>query len=333
MEFLNNHIKIADEELKKLTAFSINSLKSDSENGISVTKAIDNIRRKIWDEFIETSFIYHYKDHFEEVYRIYRLSLSNYNKDKVDEVKSVLKNEAYDEFLMRLKINKVSNYTYGEDFDNITYETFVTHMLKYDVYKKCYNRLSENIDLYELFYETEDYKEFTFEAFEGHVINSKLYRNLYSINYPDKKIPIAVKRIDEYQNIVYDIIENNEELNNPSGNQETKDKIKKQIFELDEQLLILNLCLEDKNSIPLTEKSKLIILIGEITEDNLFKVPSSNSKTYSKISNGIWRQGSKKTMIQIIDSILTKIENYNLTTTNQTLKKHRATLKNEQKNT
>ena len=162
MEFLNNHIKIADEELKKLTAFSINSLKSDSENGISVTKAIDNIRRKIWDEFIETSFIYHYKDHFEEVYRIYRLSLSNYNKDKVDEVKSVLKNEAYDEFLMRLKINKVSNYTYGEDFDNITYETFVTHMLKYDVYKKCYNRLSENIDLYELFYETEDYKEFTF---------------------------------------------------------------------------------------------------------------------------------------------------------------------------
>ena len=33
------------------------------------------------------------------------------------------------------KINKVSNYTYGEDFDNITYEAFVTHMLKYDVYK------------------------------------------------------------------------------------------------------------------------------------------------------------------------------------------------------
>lgn len=333
MEFLNNHIKIADAELKKLIDFTINSFKMHSENGLSTFKAIDNTQRCIWDEFIETNFIYKYKDHFEEVYRIYRFSLSNYNKDKVDEVKSVLKNEAYEEFLMRLKINKVSNYTYGEDFDNITYEVFVTHMLKYDVYKKCYNRLSENMDLYKLFYETEDYKEFTFEAFEGHVINSKLYRNLYSINYPDKTIPSAVKRIDDYQNIVYDIIENKEELNNPSGNQETKDKLKKQIFELDEQLLILNLCLEDKNSIPVTEKSKLIILIGEIIEDNLFKVPSSDSKTYSKIIKGILRKGSKKTMIQIIESILTKIESYNLTTTNQTLKKHRATLRNEQKNT
>lgn len=333
MEFLNNHIKITDAELKKLTAFSINSLKSDSENGISVTKAIDNIRRKIWDEYIETSFIYHYKDHFEEVYRIYRLSFDNYDNNKIDVVKAVLKNEAYDEFLKRLKIKKVSNYTYDEDFDSINYESFIVHLLKYDVYKNSYNRLGDNFELYKLFYEENNYEDFTLEKFDGHVVNSTLFRKIFSKYYPSKKIPIAVKRIDDYLNPVYDIIEYSEELAVPAINSETKDKIRKQTFEIDEQLLILNLCLSDKNSIPLTEKIKLIILIGDIKDDSILYESSSNNNVYQKVNKGILRRGSSNTMIDTIDNIKIKIDEFDLVHTKQTLKKHRTLLISEQKET
>jgi hypothetical protein len=332
MEYLKNHAKITDTEYKKLISISINSFKLDSANGISADKAIDNIRRLIHSEFIESNFIYKYNQHFEEVYRIYTLSFSNYDSKKVDVVESVLKKETNEQFKDKLRIEKIPNFTYDEDFINIKYEDFVEHLLKYDVYQKCYSRLSANTHLYKLFYQTENYKKFTFEAFGDHVINSKLYRDLYSISYPGEPIPIAVKRINEYQNIVYDI-DNSNEINHQLSNPKKKDEIKKQIFELDEQLLVLHLCLEDKNSIPLTEKSKLIILIDKIIEDNLFKLPSSDSKTYSKISKGFYRKGSKKTMIEIIDSILTKIENYNLNITNQTLKKHKAILRKEQNNT
>jgi hypothetical protein len=216
---------------------------------------------------------------------------------------------------------------------NYPFDTFVKDLIEYDSLGRIEGRLSINSELYKLFYEFNTYDHFTLKSFDGHVVNSKLYRDLFVKFKPETPIPVAVRKIDGFQNIVYDIVEKKEELNNPSGNQETKYKIEKQIFELDEQLLILNLCLEDKNSIPVTEKSKLIILIGEIIEDNLFKKSSSDSKTYSKISKGILRKGSKKTMIKLIDSILTKIEKHNLNITNQTLRKHRATLKSEQKNT
>lgn len=328
MEFLNNHLEITNKELKKIVEFTINSFKTDYADGIMATTSIDDTRKRIWDQFIETNFIYKYRDHFEEVYRIYRLSLSKYNKDRVDVVKSVLKKEAFEEFSKRVKIQKVPNYTYGEDFENITYENFVNHLLKYDVYKNSYNRLLENHHLYKLFYDVNDYKNFTLENFEGHVVNSVLYRKIFAKYYPDKIIPIAVKRIDEYQNPVYDI----EELNLPTAKPAIKNKIRKHTFELNEQLLILNLCIADRNSIPITEKSKLIILIGEIKDDSIFNEPSSTNTTYDKIAKGYLRKGSSNTMIDLIDTILIKIDEFDLNIAKQTLNMHRRTLVKEQNN-
>jgi hypothetical protein len=89
--------------------------------------------------------------------------------------------------------------------------------------------------------------------------------------------------------------------------------------------------LVDKNEIPVTEKVKLIILIGEIKDDTIFKESSAKNLAYQKISKGIMRKGSAYTMIAIIDNILIKIEKYDLNITNQTLKKQRAKLIIEQK--
>ena len=151
---------------------------------------------------------------------------------------------------------------------------------------------------------------------------------MFSKIYPKKNIPIVVNRTDEYGNPTIEIIELNSILK-----EKTDAKIVKQTFELDEQILILNLCIVDKNSIPITEKAKLIILIGEIKDDSIFKESSSKNSVYQKISKGILRRGSPQTMLLILTSILTKIEIYKLNITNQTLRKHRADLISEQNHT
>jgi hypothetical protein len=206
MEYLKNHFKITDTEYKKIISISINSLKSDSDKGISADKAIDNIRHYIHRELIETNFIFKYNQHFEEIYRIYNLSFSNYDSKKVDVIKSVLINETHDQFEKRLKIEKIPNFTYGEDFDNITYEDFVEHLLKYDVYQKCYNRLLDNIEFYKLLFEVSDFKFFTFNKFEGHVFDSTLYKNIFSKYYPNEPIPIAIYKQKEFGGGYYEII-------------------------------------------------------------------------------------------------------------------------------
>jgi len=336
MEFLDNHFEITNTELQILIDFTVNSFKTNFEIGISEVEVIDITRRRIWDEVIETSFINKYKDHFEEAYRIYRLSIPKYNNDRVDAVKSVLKKEAHEEFLKRLKINKVPNYIYDEDFDNITYETFVAHLLKYDVYQKCYYRLSANMDLYKLFYETEDYKEFTFEDFKGHVVNSTLFRKIFSEYYPNKTIPIAVKRIDDYQNIVYDLVYDDEELNIPIANPRAsfqkdnnfKMDIKNDIYELDNtqrSFLFHVMCKalsensvakqvekNDKSfNLPATELCKLSIIVDVQNKYTFDSIKYRDSDHYKILRIGI-EFVEKKDRIYFIQTLLEKIKDLKL---------------------
>lgn len=320
---------IIDTFFKNKSDYVIEKLKEYKNQSRTFDYAIDQIRMNLSNERFNSvigknndvfnNAIYDFK-HFEDLYQ------------KGASISLVIENEIKTEYSEKIKSKKIVDKNNIEIL-NYSFNTLVNDLIEYDSLGKIENRLSVNSELYKLFYESNIYDQFTLETFDGHVVNSKLYRNLFSILNPNNPIPVAIKKIDDYDNVYFEIIEVSLEQD------ELEKKVKpivntlKQEFELDEQLLILNLCLEDKNSIPLTEKSKLIILIGEIIEDNIFKVSSSDSNTYSKISKGILRKGSKKTMIQIIDSILSKIENYNLNITNQTLKKHKATLKNEQKHT
>ena len=58
---------------------------------------------------------------------------------------------------------------------------------------------------------------------------------------------------------------------------------------------------------------------------------SANNNFYQKVNKGIDRKGSKSSMVDIIDSLLIKIDGFDLNITSQTLKKHRRTLVSEQK--
>ncbi len=318
---------IIDTFFKNKSDYVIEKLKEYKIQSRTFEYAIDQIRSNLSNERFNSiigknndvfnNAIYDF-NHFEDLYQ------------KGASIALVIENEIKTEYSGKISIKKIVDKN-NDEILNYSFNTLVNDLIEYDSLGKIEYRLSFNSELYKLFYESNIYDQFTLESFDGHVVNSKLYRNLFSILNPNIPIPVAVKKIDEYQNVYYDIIIDAPELNELGNKDTPKVKTKKQEFELNEQLLILNLCLEDSNSIPLTEKIKLIILIGEIKEDSIFKESSAKNLTYHKISNGIWRKGSKYKMIENIDSILIKIEKYDLGITNQTLKIHKAKLISEQK--
>lgn len=332
MEFLKNHKKITSEETKKIQLFLIENFKRLKEEGRSKEYAIDSCTSLIYKNFIEANFIGKYSSHFEKFYTIFQNAFDKYDRNdkNIDVIKQILKNEIHEEFQHLGSINKISNRHYDDDFDSITFEYFVVHLLKYHAAKKAIDNLRRNSELYYIFYDTNDYSDFTLESFDDHIINTELYRRLFKKYYPKLPLKKAVKYIDDWNSPNYRIEDELDTKNN---------KIKKsnieslEEFDTDEQALLINLCIVDRNSIPRTEKTKLLILFGEIKDKRLLHEDSSKNTFYKKVNEGYQRKGSKTNMIDLINSILIKIEPYQLNITNQTLKKQKAALISEENRT
>lgn len=201
-------------------------------------------------------------------------------------------------------------------FDNLnikgyTFEDLINDLAEYYTEINTYRIFRNHYTLFDLIYRSEDFSKFEIKEYDTVLENTKIFNYYRDLVYPESK-QIKESSIDKFIEI-------------------SKEKYKHD-FEIDEQALVLNLCLADKNSIPLTEKIKLLILIGEIKDKTIFSEDITNNQFYHKANKGIYRRGSTKTMIENINSILNKIENEELNITNQTLKKHRTTLITEQNN-
>jgi hypothetical protein len=201
-------------------------------------------------------------------------------------------------------------------FDNLqineySFEDLIKDLAEYYSETDTYRIFRNENRLFELIYKSEDFSRFEIKEYDTVLENTEIFNYYRGLVYPESK-QIKESSIDKSIEI-------------------SKEKYKHD-FEIDEQALVLNLCLADKNSIPLTEKIKLLILIGEIKDKTIFSEDITNNQFYHKANKGIYRRGSTKTMIENINSILNKIENEELNITNQTLKKHRTTLISEQNN-
>ena len=201
-------------------------------------------------------------------------------------------------------------------FDNLqindySFEDLIIDFATYNSENDTYRIFRNHNLLFDLIYKSEDFSKFEIKEYDTILENTEIFNYYRSLVYPESK-EIKESSIDKSIEI-------------------SKEKYKHD-FEIDEQALVLNLCLADKNSIPLTEKIKLLILIGEIKDKTIFAEDISSNQFYHKANKGIHRKGSFKTMIENINSILNKIENEELNITNQTLKKHRTTLISEQNN-
>jgi hypothetical protein len=320
---------ILNKVFTKAEYFIIKQFKEFKTNDRPFPHAIDEIRSHLTKKYGNNLIGKNY-NLFERCYRFFCLRKDYYGD--TTSISKIIENEIKKEFEEVIKINKAVDKNYNV-IDNYSFNRFIYDLITYHSLRKIEERLGKNSDLYKLLYDSEDYSKFTLIAFDGHVINSKLYRDLFSKIHPDKFIPFAIKNVNEYGNVTWTIITDNPEVKLKSI--EEKIAVKKifQDFEADEQLLILNLCLIDKNTIPLTEKFKLLILIGELKDKSIFQESSSKNVAYHKVNNGILRKGSLKTMITTIDNILVKFINYELPMTKQTLQKHRATIISEQSKT
>ncbi|MCO6164506.1 hypothetical protein [Flavobacterium sp. NRK F7] len=331
MEFLDRIDDIITTEQIKIESFIKKKFKEFKSQDRKSEYAIDKTRTALYETFIRANFIDIYRSHFETYYNLYKNSVNTYD-NKQDAIKLALQNEMYEAYPSFKNFSKISNVKYCEEFDNLTFENFVKYLLQYDTSKKIEILFSKNSHLYILFYDNNYNGDFYLKPFEGHVVNSSIYKKLHKKFYPNKFIPYAKEETDEFNNTNYIII--TEEIKNSSF-REVKKVSDYEIhdFDINEQALLLNLCLSDKNSIPLTEKIKILILIGEIKDKSIFEVSPSINPFYNKVNKGILRKGSIQTMIDIVDIIFKKFDDYDLNITKQRLKIHKTTLLNEQNKT
>ena len=207
-------------------------------------------------------------------------------------------------------------------FDNLqineySFEDLIKDLAEYYSETDTYRIFRNENRLFELIYKSEDFSRFEIKEYDTILENTEIFKYYCKLVNPQGNNPMMLNGIET---------ENNQD------NKATK-KINKQVFDLNEQALILNLCLEDKNSIPLTEKTKLLILIGEINEEKIFNEDSSINNFYKKVNEGCQRRGSISNMIKVIESIIIKTEPYFLNITKQTLNTHKAKLISEEKRT
>ena len=133
-------------------------------------------------------------------------------------------------------------------FDNLnikgySFEDLIKDLAEYYSETDTYRIFRNENRLFELIYKSEDFSKFEIKEYDTVLENTEIFNYYRGLVYPESK-QIKEPSIDKSIEI-------------------SKEKYKHD-FEIDEQALVLNLCLADKNSIPLTEKIKLLILIVEI---------------------------------------------------------------------
>ena len=284
---------------QKTLLIATTKMKISLLNGIENSKTFNNIQNNIIFEIEvrtrDNSNINKYTV-LTNLLHFYQKKLSEYESDRIE---LSLKNDVVFEYNKINKKDLPNNYT------------FIKFIADLGVYKAMneVNRVFRNhASLFIMMYELEDLSEFD------------LKENEDNISLEDTPLFIKLRRRLYPKNELI--------LEKPRAMRNTKKLI--QEYELDEQLLILNLCLVDKNEIPLTEKLKLLILIGEIKDKTIFNESSSNSLIYSKVNKGVLRKGSPTSMINLIENTLIKIDGFELNITKQTLRKHKTTLISEQ---
>jgi hypothetical protein len=194
-----------------------------------------------------------------------------------------------------------------------TFEDLIKEIARFEAKIEVYQLFANNQNLFNLIHKSKDYSKFEIKEYDKILEQTDIYIYYDKILHPDRYI-IGYRNEKKNNKVLEKSISNFE-------------------FETDEQALILNLCLVDRNSIPITEKVRLLILIGKISDDSILIDSSSDNDFYQKVNKGILKKGSTQNKIILLNNILLKLEGQKLEITIQTIKKHKLTLQNEQNNT
>jgi hypothetical protein len=321
MDYVKDDNKIVTDETIKIKNFIIDCLKTNKDEGRKFMKAFTNTEVKVWDTFIDLNLINKYSNELGRYYTLFEKSLNEYDPELVDVIESVLKNEIKQKFSSFNKISKIPNFEYDDDFDNLTFEKLAEQLLKFHTAQILFQRLKYNSEIYKLYYEKNYFENFYFDHIDGHVFNSLVYKKLFKKFNPDKELPCAIEKKDEYGNIKYEITVDNNLASKSKKINKFLVQYKNLVNDLtiDEKLILIHISLSTDNKIDIPEKIKLNILTGGINDFRIFEESSNNNLVYNKVTKGMKYPYKKEKKIAIIESILYKIKICNLTKSNEAL--------------
>jgi uncharacterized protein YrzB (UPF0473 family) len=304
MEYLKDYKDIIKKETNSVKKFLVTFLKKENENGRNFDRAIANLANQFYKEYLSNSLIEKHKFYFERIINDLRIHKYNYDPKKVDTLLKTLENEVHDNFLQitaTFSKNKLEDH---EIFEKLTYERFFSEILNYTMHQKIQARLENSIphltDAIKLFYELNDFNNFS---------------NNLLIDDSEKVTILKIRDIFKKHEKKYILTK---QTNKPNNENELIDIIKS-TFDENEKIILLNLILFHGDKIDGTDKIKLFLLIGELTDYSIFEGLAKNSTFYKKVAAGINHYGIKSQR-QYCDTILNKIESLELKTTKDQLR-------------
>ncbi|WP_366183278.1 hypothetical protein [Flavobacterium ovatum] len=305
MEYLKEHKNIIKKEANSVKKFIITFLQNEDEKGRNTDRAVSDLADLFYQEYLSSNLIEKHKEYFKKIINDLRFHSYNYDPKKVDRILKTLENEVYGNF-MEIKEtfskHKIEDY---EIFEKLTYESFFSQILKYTLYQKVNARLENSIphliEAIKLFYELNNYTDFS---------------TTFLIDESEKITVLKINNIFKKYGRKFDL----KKITHKSSNEKSIiDKIKS-TFDENEKIILLNLAFFQGDTIEKTEKLKLILLIGELTDYSLFEGLAKNSTFYKKVASGIDHYGKKNQEVYL-DSILLKIETLELNITKGFLRK------------
>lgn len=310
MDYLKNYSKTIKNEANSIKDFVITFLQNENNKGRTFEKAFNNLSNEFYRTYLNNNLIEKHKTRFSDIINDLRNHSYNYDSKKVDSLLKTLENEIHDKYLELVAYFKKHQIEDCKIFEDNTYENFLPEILKYSVYQKLNARLQNSIphltEAIKLFYEINDYQDFNAS---------------FLIDEDDKITELKIINLFKKYNQKFELKKTENILNNKKS---IIAKIKS-TFNEDEKTILLNLALFEKNIIDRTEKLKLIILTGELTDYSLFEGLAKNSTFYKKVSTGINHFGKKK-QILLLDNIINKIESLELNATKDQLKSLKTTI-------
>lgn len=320
---------ILEKLYKKTEFFIIKKFKEFKADDRTFIYSIDQIRISI-SNYNFRGIIGSNSSLFESCHRYYNHHTANYEKGTP--ISKTIDKEVKEEFIRVTKEKKPFDKNYKE-IDNYHFNLFVHDLIKYDFLRKVENQLSGNSELYKLYFDNNDYTEFTLEKFDDHVINSELYRRLYSKFYPNKSLPMAVKKVNEWGNTVYDIFIDNIKVDNLLNYDNST--VKSQDIKLEktsEKKIDSNWSVEEKSflfyilcnvlsnkennknnntfNLPNTELLRLVSII-DFYDEKSFTDSYRDSIHYKILSKNIDYFDKDERMI-FLERLISKLENYKL---------------------
>lgn len=308
MDYLKDYKSIIKKESVVLKEFIVETLTNEKVKGRRFDKALSNLQNLFYEKFINQSLLNKYSSYFEPMRNDLAHHTANYDPSKFDSMLKTLEIEIYKRYLGIIETFRT--YNIDPDFsENMNYEKFYPKILKYFLYKRVYNRLDKSIfhltEAFKLFYKIDDYSEL---------------KTSYLIDEEEKVTELVIHNIFKKYGQKLEL----KKSTSKSKNEKSIIEEIKSTFDENEKIILLHLTIFQGDKIEKTEKLKLILLTGELTDYSIFEGPAKDSTFYKKISAGINHYG-KKSQIKYLDSILNKIETLELKTTKEQLRSLKGT--------